>query len=136
MLDKQLLVLLCDARERLRCVDEESSIPEVARAAGLSPYHFIRLFKAVFGETPHRCRVQARLARAKYLLTMGDYSVTRVCMEVGFSSLGSFSMLFLRRVGLSPSAYKRKMRPLAHRPGQLPRQLVPGCFDLMGAFPP
>jgi AraC-like DNA-binding protein len=52
-------------------------------------------------------------------------------MEVGFSSLGSFSDLFTRRVGETPSAYQRRMRPLVTVPGVVPRELMPGCLSLM-----
>ena len=76
--------------------------------AAVSPFHFIRQFQALFGETPHQYRIRARLERAKDLLESSDYSVTDVCMEVGFSSLGSFSDLFARRVGMAPSVYRRQ----------------------------
>jgi AraC-like DNA-binding protein len=104
----------------------------VARAWGFSYYHFIRLFKAVFGETPHQFRSHAQIERAKHLLILTKLSVTEVCMEVGFSSLGSFSTLFSRRVGISPSAFQRRYQSAAEDPRQLPARLVPGCFSLMG----
>lgn len=56
-------------------------------------------------------------------------------MEVGFSSLGSFSDLFRRRVGEPPSAYQRRVRPLVRVPGALPRSLAPGCLCLMADLP-
>ena len=99
----------------------------------MSPFHFIRQFQAVFGETPHQLRIQARLERAKHLLALSDYSVTDVCMEVGFSSLGSFSDLFSRRVGLPPSAYRRRVRVFMPAPDGLSPQLAPGCLTLMAA---
>jgi hypothetical protein len=61
--------------------------------------------------------------------------VTDVCMEVGFSSLGSFSDLFARRVGTSPSAWRRRMRTLVSVPGALPAVLTPGCLSLMARLP-
>jgi AraC-like DNA-binding protein len=76
--------------------DERLTLREVAREADMSPFHFIRQFEAVFGSSPHQFRIGTRLERAKQLLAMGGYSVTDVCMEVGFSSLGSFSQLFAR----------------------------------------
>jgi AraC-like DNA-binding protein len=125
---------LCRARDALRDLhDAPESIAAVAREAAMSPFHFIRQFEAVFGSTPHQYRIQAQLDRAKELLAVSDYSVTDVCMEVGFSSLGSFSDLFARRVGASPSAYRRKVRPMIVVPGVLPHALAPGCLTLMGA---
>jgi AraC-like DNA-binding protein len=67
---------------------------------------------------------------------MGHHSVTDVCMEVGFSSLGSFSALFSRRVGEAPSAYRRRVRAMVQVPGTLPADLTPGCLSLMGRLSP
>lgn len=127
---------LCEARERLTAVDEEwVGIDALAREAGLSSSHFIRQFEAVFGTTPHQCRVQARLETAKRLLATSAFTVTEVCMEVGFASLGSFSDLFHRRVGEPPSSYQRRMRRLVQVPGLPPPLLMPGCLTLMAHLP-
>jgi AraC-like DNA-binding protein len=123
---------LCRARELLRDVDGPPlAIPAVARAAAISPYHFIRQFHALFGMTPHQMRIQARLDRARELLERDRGSVTDVCLEVGFSSVGSFSSLFTRRVGTSPSAYRRTQV-------QVPAALValiPGCLGALARLP-
>ena len=124
---------LCTARERLR--DSSLPVAAVAREASMSTFHFIRTFSALFGTTPHQYRIQCRLERARHLLILGDRSVTDVCMEVGFSSLGSFSLLFTRRVGETPSAYQRRMRPMVVVPGAVPPVLIPGCLTLMGRIP-
>lgn len=134
MLADHTFMRLCRARDRLREVhDRPLTIDEVAREAAMSPFHFIRQFKAVFGETPHQFRIQARLDRAKLLLAVRNDSVTDVCMEVGFSSLGSFSDLFARRVGMPPTAYRRRARSMVATPGAVPKELFPGCLALMGA---
>ena len=135
MLTRDAFRNLCLARDILRDMhtDLPLSIREVAKGAAMSPFHFIRQFQAVFGETPHQLRIQARLDRAKHLLALSDYSVTDVCMEVGFSSLGSFSDLFSRRVGLPPSAYRRRVRVFMPGPDGLSPQLAPGCLTLMAA---
>ena len=134
MLTKGVFIRLCRARDLLREThDRPLSIREVAREADISPFHFIRQFEALFGETPHQFRIRARLGRAKDLLALTDYSVTDVCMEVGFTSLGSFSDLFARRVGAPPSVYRRQVRSIMLLPGALPRELTPGCLTLMGA---
>jgi AraC-like DNA-binding protein len=125
---------LCRARDLLgRACDRPLSIREVAKRAGVSPFHFIRQFQALFGETPHQFRIRARLNRAKQLLATSDCSVTDVCMEVGFSSLGSFSDLFARRIGAPPSSYRKTIRSLMPAPRALPPELTPGCLTLMGA---
>jgi AraC-like DNA-binding protein len=128
---------LCRARDLLHEVPERPlSVEEVAREAGISPYHFIRQFETVFGSTPHQFRIQSRLDLARRLLAAGGHSVTEVCVEVGFSSLGSFSDLFTRRVGETPSGYRRRARAMITVPGKLPRALFPGCLSLMGSLPP
>jgi hypothetical protein len=79
--------------------------------------------------------VEARIERAKHLLASGSHSVTDVCLEVGCTSLGSFSALFARRVGVPPSLYQRRVRTFIHVPGTLPAELTPGCLTLMGHLP-
>jgi AraC-like DNA-binding protein len=136
LLDRPAFRRLCRARELLSGADEHPlSIREVAREIAISPFHFIRQFEAVFGATPHQYRIRTRLDRAKHLLALGRLSVTEVCMEVGFSSLGSFSDLFTRRVGATPSAYRRRARAMVQVPGALPRLLIPGCLSLMTLLP-
>jgi AraC-like DNA-binding protein len=127
---------LCRARDLLREMHEcPPSIEELAREVRISPYHFIRQFEAVFGVTPHQFRIQTRLDMAKELLAGGEHSVTDVCMEVGFSSLGSFSTLFTRRVGETPSTYRRRIRAMVVVPGRRFVDLTPGCLSLMGCLP-
>ena len=132
------LTRLCRARALLRAeadADAAPTIAAVARAVAMSPFHFTRRFAAVFGATPHQVRIAARLERARHLLARGDHSVTEVCMAVGFTSLGSFSALFTRRVGETPSAYRRSRRALVQVPGTLPPAVIPGCLRLMGQLP-
>jgi AraC-like DNA-binding protein len=127
---------LCQARELLLDVRESPlSIKDLAREVRISPFHLIRQFEAVFGDTPHQFRQASRIELARHLLATGQQSVTEVCMEVGFSSLGSFSVLFTRRVGETPSEYQRRMRPMVTVPGIVPRELTPGCLTLMGRLP-
>lgn len=127
---------LCRARDLLcGAGDEVSSIEDIARAVAISSSHFTRQFAAVFGLTPHQYRIRWRLERAKQLLVLGNDSVTDVCLDVGFTSLGSFSTLFSRTVGVPPSAFRRRYRPMVQVPGTLPRALAPGCLSLMSLLP-
>ena len=121
--------MLCQA------LDQKLTLDQVAREAALSPGQFIRTFKAVFGQTPHQVRINARLELAKTLLITGSAPVTDVCAAAGFASLGTFSYVFARRVGSSPSAFRREARTLVQVPGTLPLKLYPGCFTLMGYWP-
>ena len=135
MIHPELLSRLCHARDLLRdWEDEPLSVAAVARASGLTRFHFIRLFKAVFGETPHQYRSRAQIEKAKHLLILTDLSITDVCMAVGFSSLGSFSALFSRRVGMSPSGFQQRYRYLSAPERQLPATLIPGCLSLMAGI--
>jgi AraC-like DNA-binding protein len=120
---------LVRARDLL-AADEETTVREVARRVALSPYHFIRVFGALYGDTPHQFRTRVRLDRAKALLA-GGTSVTDTCVRVGFSSLGSFSALFTRWTGAPPSAYRRSVAvPRSFSPIH-----VPGCLGMLARLP-
>jgi AraC-like DNA-binding protein len=132
--DGDLFRRLCRARDTL-CdgVDEAPGLRALARVAGVAPHHFLRVFRRTFGETPHGYLTRLRIDRAKASLRAGR-SVTEACFDVGFSSLGSFSSLFLRHVGVSPSEYRRCLRIVAPSAALLPPVIVPFCF--VQAFAP
>jgi AraC-like DNA-binding protein len=93
-------------------------VPALARAALMSPGHFSRQFRAAYGETPYSYLMTRRIERAQLLLRRGDLSVTEVCLEVGCTSLGSFSARFTELVGETPTAYRaRDHSALAGVPG-------------------
>ena len=106
-------------------------LQEISSRANLSPYHFLRVHKLAYGETPHEFLTRLRIERAKTLLARGTHNVTEVCFEVGFSSLGSFSALFVNRVGLSPSEYRRYVRSGVAVPREIRPLFVPSCFLAM-----
>jgi AraC-like DNA-binding protein len=91
-------------------MDESVTVTDAAQAANLSKYHFLRTFRLAFGATPHQFLMTQRLTRARTLLYRGEHSVTEVCLESGFQSLGSFSALFRRRFGVSPEQIQRARR--------------------------
>ena len=134
VLTQDVLARLCRARDLL-CEEHAPSVREVARQVEISPFHFIRQFEAVFGVTPRQFRIGSRIQWAKRLLAVGRLSVTDVCMEVGFSSLGSFSDTFARRVGTRPSEYRRRARAMIQDSGMVPHPLEPGCLSLMALLP-
>ena len=116
---------LLRARDKMdRSYAEPLDVPALARVAHTSEAHFIRSFKATFGETPHRYLQRRRLERAMALLRETDRQVTEICLDVGFTSLGTFSRTFNRVLGLSPSAYRRAWRAGAGTAGYMPTCVV------------
>src|SRR5262249_28246754 len=100
-------------------------IPRLARIAEVSQAHFIRTFRATFGETPHRYLQRRRVERAMFLLRSSERSVTDICFDVGFNSLGTFSRTFQAIVAESPTAFRQR--------GRMPA--VPTCFMMAWARP-
>ena len=100
-------------------------VPTLARIAHVSEAHFIRTFRATFGETPHRYLQRRRVERSMFLLRETDRSVTEICLDVGFTSLGTFSRTFRDIVGRSPSEYRRSA----------PVTPAPTCFGMAWTRP-
>jgi AraC-like DNA-binding protein len=94
---------------------EPLDIDALARAAHASPWHFVRRFARAFGETPHQYLLTRRMERAAALLRGTDHSVARICVEVGLSSVGSFTSSFKRIHGCTPTAYRAAHPPAADR---------------------
>ena len=127
---------LCRARDLLAAeYRSQVLLDTAAREACLSPFHFHRLFRSTFGETPHGFLTRRRMDRARHLLASGEMTVTEVCMEIGYSSLGSFSTKFQSLVGRTPTEYQRAVRRVFgyQRPWKI--MLVPACyFSAYGAI--
>lgn len=102
----RLARLLLDRR-----YDAPITIEDLSREVALSPYYLIRAFRHVYKQTPHQYLVGQRVARAKELLRNSDLSITEICVAVGYESLGSFSTLFRKVAGVSPSAYRTSSQP-------------------------
>lgn len=109
---------LPDSRHLLRAKDfadahyaDAISVADMARASGLSRSHFSQRFRETFGEPPHQYLLSRRLERAASLLRQTDWSVARVCMAVGWSSVGSFTTSFRRMYGMAPTAYRSSFPP-------------------------
>lgn len=97
------------------------TVADLARAARLSPAHFSREFRKAFGESPHAYLLTRRLERAAALLRGTDRSVADICVEVGLTSVGSFTTSFTRQFGRSPTAYRAMFPPAATW------ALIPAC---------
>jgi AraC-like DNA-binding protein len=113
MLDPEIRRRLERSREFIAARYQDRVTLEIAsKTAHLSPFHFHRLFREAYGETPHDFLTRRRIDAAKDLLVRGELPVTEVCLEVGYESLGSFSSRFRQLVGRAPSEYRRAARPL------------------------
>jgi transcriptional regulator GlxA family with amidase domain len=102
-------------------------LDELARAANFSRYHFLRAFRRAFHATPHEYLTRKRVERAKELLADSELTVTEICFEVGFESLGSFSTLFHNMVGWSPSIYRARAWEMRKNP----LKFIPNCYVVM-----
>jgi AraC-like DNA-binding protein len=118
---EQLNRRMLRARDAIdRAYAEPLDIPALAAVAHVSAAHFIRIFKSTFGETPHRYLQRRRVERAMFLLRESRRSVTDICLEVGFTSLGTFSRTFNEIVGATPTDYRARGTVID----------VPTCFTM------
>ena len=106
---------LIDARYR-----DPLDVETLAAAAHLSPAHFSREFRRVFGETPHQYLLTRRLERAAEMLRNTDHAVSDICFDVGLASVGSFTTSFRRAYGMTPTEYRALHPPLT-------RARIPTC---------
>lgn len=103
------------------------NLGDIADEALFSRYHFIRIFKEIYGKTPYQYLIHVRIEKAKLCLQDG-VSVTETCFSVGFDSVGSFSGLFKRRTGLPPSVYQKEYNLNKKQVTAKPLKYIPGCF--------
>lgn len=106
---------------------EKIDLDDISDEAYCSKYHFIRLFKKIYGRTPHQYLSFVRLEQAKLKLKT-NVSVIDVCLEVGFESPTSFTALFKRTYGKTPSEYKNEQLKLLSESRETPLKFVPGCI--------
>jgi AraC-like DNA-binding protein len=117
---------LLRARDAMdRAFAEPLDVAALAKVAHLSEAHFIRSFRATFGETPHRYLQRRRVERAMFLLRETGQSITDICFSVGFTSLGTFSRTFREIVGVMPSEYRERHGPM----------VAPHCFQMATTRP-
>src|SRR4029077_13305373 len=117
---------LLRARDAMdRAYAEPLDVRAVAAVAHISEAHFIRSFHTVFGETPHRYLQRRRVERSMFLLRETDRSITDICFDVGFMSLGTFSRTFREIIGETPSAYRAGNGPM----------VAPNCVQMWAMRP-
>lgn len=103
------------------------NLDEISRQAFLSRFHFHRLFSRIYKKTPHQYLTLKRIDRAKQLLTE-EKTVSEVCSEVGFESLGSFSVLFKKEIGFAPTYYRNMAWLKKQKEKEQPKAFIPHCF--------
>jgi AraC-like DNA-binding protein len=129
LFDPATLARLYRARDYLAASYKRPTfLEDAAREAALSPCYFNRLFTSVFNETPHEFRTRLRIDEAKRLLGASNQSVTEICFEVGYESVGSFSTHFRALTTFSPTTFRRGAQRVFGGFGKWPWFYVPGCF--------
>ncbi len=106
---------------------DKIDLDNIADEACFSKYHFIRLFKNIYGNTPHQYLTAVRIEKATLLLQEA-MPVSEVCLAVGFETLSAFGGLFKRATGFSPSAFLEKQRQMRIEILQEPLKFIPACF--------
>jgi len=106
---------------------EPIDLDEISQQAFLSRFHFHRLFTKIYRRTPHQYLTQKRLDKAKDLLSENK-PVMEVCTEVGFESIGSFSVLFKKEIGFAPTYYRNMAWLKKQKQKEQPKQFIPHCF--------
>lgn len=112
-----------------KCYSEKIDLDNISDEAYFSKFHFVRLFKSAYGKTPHQYLKYLRIEKAKQLLNQGT-SVTETCYAIGFESVSSFSGLFSKMVGSSPSDYLVKQKAIKEQISKRPFDFIPRCYAL------
>jgi AraC-like DNA-binding protein len=107
--------------------DREINLNTILNEACFSKFHFIRLFRKIYGLTPHQYLIRVRIDKAKHLLRLNT-SVSETCVDVGFQSISSFTTLFKRITGVSPSTYLNQHQEHIRAIAKKPLFFIPGCF--------
>ena len=108
--------------------DQPLDLDIISRHSCISRFHFHRLFTRIYRKTPHRYLTQKRIDNAKQLLAENDLSVFEICNNVGFESLGSFSVLFKKEIGFAPQYYRNLAYLKKKLAKEQPKQFIPHCF--------
>ena len=106
---------------------DKIDLDNISDEAYFSKFHFIRLFKKIYGKTPHQYLTSVRIGKAIQLLRTNK-PVTEICYAVGFETLSSFGSLFKRTVGITPSTFQEEQRKIQLQILSTPLKFVPGCF--------
>ena len=106
---------------------DKIDLDNISDKAYFSKFHFIRLFKEIYGKTPHQYLTFVRIGKAIQLLR-ANKPATEVCYAVGFETLSSFGKLFKRNIGVSPSTFQEEQQKIKLQIMDTPLRFIPGCF--------
>lgn len=106
---------------------ENLDLNNISDEAHFSKFHFLRLFKQIYGKTPHQYLIQVRIQSAEDLLRQGN-TVSQVCFAVGFNSVSSFTGLFKKCRGITPSEFQQRHQRRQVELKQQPLRFIPNCF--------
>lgn len=131
LVEPGVFALLRASREFLaENFDRKVRLADSAELAYMSEFHYQRMFKRAFGESPHEFVSRMRIEAAQTMLAKRDLTVSEICLEVGYESLGTFSARFSREVGCSPTEFRRVFA----MPEVWSLKQIPGCFRHMHAL--
>ena len=111
-----------------RSFNEPLDLDRLSKEACLSRYHFHRLFTRIYRVTPHQYLTRKRIEHATRSLAARTHSVTEICNDVGFESIGSFSTLFKKEIGQTPTGYRHLAWQKEEKVREQPRAFIPHCF--------
>jgi len=106
---------------------EPIDLEQISQQAFFSRFHFHRLFTRIYRRTPHQYLTRKRIEKAKDMLAQNK-AVTDVCNEVGFESIGSFSVLFKKEIGFAPQYYRNMAWLKKQKQKEQPKSAIPHCF--------
>lgn len=106
-------------------------LDRLVREANISKFYFIRSFKEIYNITPHKYLIGLRIRAAKRELETSEKTISSICFEVGFTSLGSFSNLFTRSTSQTPTEYRKAFLKRKESRNNAPLKNIPGCYGLI-----
>jgi len=107
---------------------EKINIDEIAGEASFSRFHFIRLFRQAYGNTPHQYMMSVRMREAEKLMTDPNVKIQDICFEIGFESVGTFTTQFTKFYGKAPKTHQKDILEKKRLTSEEPLKIIPGCF--------
>lgn len=111
---------------------EDINLEEIAEQACYSKFHFIRLFKRIYGITPSQYLMSVRIEKAKKLFRQRSTSTNKVCRAIGYKSASSFKGLFKRETSITPAGFKKRQSDLESAKKKNPSKYIPHCLTKIG----